>query len=1222
MRWSQVRVRRLPGLDPHRRDTLTFASDGATVVVGPNASGKSSLVRAIRSVLDPSFLRDADVDVDVTLDWDGAAWTGRRLGSKITWTRDGHPHSAPPLPSPRFFDFYALDLESLGTLDASSDTEMLERIRRELAGGYDLRAVAASAPFDVTPSRMRSERTRASDAHDAWMAATADAARLAHDERELARWEANLAAAREAERNARVVEALTSLATAATEARDATAHLASFPKGMTAVHEGTLATLAQSLDAWRDGRAEADRCTRNAGAAEDDAAALDLADVTPDEAAWDAVLEQIALCDDAFRTSTHARVEAAAHEEVLARTVRDLGPPDASTHVDLSPGTAASVDERLDTWREATSRVQAAREAVQIAEEAADALRAGLGDADLVELRRRHDALSSWLRQVEDVPDDVPPRTSSSDALAVILGLTSAAASAWLAGSLDELPGRAVAAALSAAAALLAVLPWIGGRRTRSRDADRRSARHAIERAGVGADGPATWTVDEVRAARDRTEARMEATRRLADLERDAASAAARGAAAERAVDAAAEDLRDVARQVGFDPLRLGAGLQRWIRLLERRDDAADAASRACARRDASQEHLTAQRDEATSLLRACGSIVPADVASCVHDVTVGTFETRLRAHVSAIRTRLRQRRASLEAADGWRRRAAEARRNAARAEADIRDLARATAFPGCDEGTTVDATFVADLEAHVRRQVDLLDAFTDATTSDRRARTAVEVARAAVTAALDEAGDAGKALVTLGPSGPESIASAEALPAILDELRARADQVDDWQRTITAHRTRVEDARKHEKVGEASAAWHAAQAELDRKRNEALHAAAGTFLLATVEEEHERTAKPEVLREAERTFARFTRHAFDLRFGDGTFTAWDAVLAAPRSLGELSSATRAHATLAVRVAFARSIERHTAPMPFLLDEALTTSDPERFRAVAEALSDVVRDDRRQLLYLSARMDDAEAWQHAATVPCTVIAWPPDTPAPAPAVTARALRLPERTPLPAPGDDAAAYGARLDVPPVDPWRDADAVHLFHLLRDDLHGLHALLAARITTSGVARSWLDALQNRVQVAASLGVDVDLLDTLARRIDGARAWTRAWRIGRARPVDRLGLAASPLGSSKFLDDAVAIVEDAHGDARALVDAIDAKRLPGFRSDVRDRVVAWLEERGHLVDRPPLTPEQRVAHLVAESSAAHGRSPTDDVQAWWWLDDTLRAGIESAATRAREHP
>src|SRR5690606_20666659 len=114
---------------------------------------------------------------------------------------------------------------------------------------------------------------------------------------------------------------------------------------------------------------------------------------------------------------------------------------------------------------------------------------------------------------------------------------------------------------------------------------------------------------------------------------------------------------------------------------------------------------------------------------------------------------------------------------------------------------------------------------------------------------------------------------------------------------------------------------------------------------------------------------------AVDLRAGEGGRRL---------ALDQLSTGTRAQLLIAARLAFALTLEaavadegEELATLPFVLDEALTTSDPERFAQVAGAVLDIVETAGRQFVYLSARPEDAAMWREAAAArpgdPLTVI---------------------------------------------------------------------------------------------------------------------------------------------------------------------------------------------------------------------------------------------------------
>src|SRR5690606_36536095 len=182
--------------------------------------------------------------------------------------------------------------------------------------------------------------------------------------------------------------------------------------------------------------------------------------------------------------------------------------------------------------------------------------------------------------------------------------------------------------------------------------------------------------------------------------------------------------------------------------------------------------------------------------------------------------------------------------------------------------------------------------------------------------------------------------------------------------------------------------------------------------------------------------FTRSPRPAFALVFEPsarpasrpGARDAATAPLLAPT---QLSTGTRAQLLLALRVAHAAHAEGGHARLPFFLDEALTTADPERFAQVAASLLELARDDRRQVFYLRACREDALAWQRAAEA---AVADAGDEPSLAVVDLARLRRLQNAErwagaaslasarEVPDPRTVPEAEFARaVGVTPVDPW---------------------------------------------------------------------------------------------------------------------------------------------------------------------------------------------------------
>ena len=88
MKLKELEIRLLPGLD----QTLSVSFDPHTVnvVTGPNASGKSSLIRAVRALLYPDQLTDFCHLRGQWLRGDQLLECERR-GNHVSWTEDGKP---------------------------------------------------------------------------------------------------------------------------------------------------------------------------------------------------------------------------------------------------------------------------------------------------------------------------------------------------------------------------------------------------------------------------------------------------------------------------------------------------------------------------------------------------------------------------------------------------------------------------------------------------------------------------------------------------------------------------------------------------------------------------------------------------------------------------------------------------------------------------------------------------------------------------------------------------------------------------------------------------------------------------------------------------------------------------------------------------------------------------------------------------------------------------
>jgi hypothetical protein len=395
-------------------------------------------------------------------------------------------------------------------------------------------------------------------------------------------------------------------------------------------------------------------------------------------------------------------------------------------------------------------------------------------------------------------------------------------------------------------------------------------------------------------------------------------------------------------------------------------------------------------------------------------------------------------------------------------------------------------------------------------------------------------------------------------------------------------------------KVLEAAAARVAkARDALEARLDEALYKKAGQFLLDDVTAQFDRQSRPEILARAADLFERFTHRRYEMKVetapGGSSFRAVETDTGEGKSLAELSDATRVQLLLAARLAFASQVDR-TARLPLFLDEVLTTSDPERFVAVVESLLSFGRDEGRQILYLTANPTDVVRWNRvlegAGLGPATAIDLAALRGLASGVSTKSDLEVPPLTEVPSPaGMDAESYGDLLKVPRVDLLRPSTALHLFHLLRDDLDLLYVLLVSRIRTVGQWRRLADGGGGTTLVGH------DAAERISALADMAEAFFDASRVGRCRPIDR-GVLRDAGVNEVWIDKLQSLLDELGGDPARLLAALetsrDDARTRGFRSNVRDRLRQHLIENGYLDERAPLD-EAAIHARVQVSVAVH---------------------------------
>ena len=1186
MKLRRIAIHRLPGI-PRPGFRLDGFGDGINVIVGPNASGKTSISRAVRAALYAGELTRENVEVEAVFslpDGEAAGQAERdrkgmvqaaRAGTAVTWTREERRIESPPLPEHRFVSCYTLHIEDLLAGDADTDTDIALRIAREIAGGYDLDSSREECGFSVPPRAGHAEARGLLAAESDLRQRQGRQRELRIDEERLGSLEEERRDALEAGREAELQERSLKLLERRRERLELERRKAAFPPDLDHLRGDELESLDRLQGEHRRAELSVAEAADERRSAERALASSGLAESGLDEGAIADLRVRIASLQELEGEIARERRQVEEAVAARGRAARALG-GDPGEGVRLDPEAIHAVDEALNVSRVAAAQL---RELESELERLSEVPARGPEPERLDEARRE---LLHWL--------SAPGSPAGRDYQFAML-VASAVAGAAVAGYFLHPVWGALFIPAAVAIVLYLVLDRGGGGVGQRREAEHRFRRLGFER-------PEKWERSRIEERlqifdRDLAEARQRADdlRRRRDAERKRDNLRS-GLERDRA------RLADIAQRVNFDPEALDASFDRWLRLTADYDRADESLAESRARRATLELEANELRADIVSFLAEHGEGRGAaantrGAASVGESVSVGEdpptsragalgppVADLLRHRVERLADRVRQRDAAARDV-----RAAKEKRERLEGEMGSRQ-AEMEALYG---GARLETGDVAEL----RRRLDVLEQWR---TLDRQ---------------LTDVGVVEKHLQGELAHRPDllSMVEEDAQPGLVarrDRLRARAERESALTEEIAGIRARVELASKGRDLEEARARRQRAEDALRRRFDEAMLAEAGAFLLDQVEDEHVSTSRPAVLRRAEDWFARFTRHQFELGMGpsgDGTFRARETATGEWRSLSELSSGTRMQLLLAVRVAFAIEAEKGRTPLPLFLDEALTTADPERFRAAADSLRRFSEEEGRQIFYLTAQPEERGFWAEAAP---TVIDLDESRRAGRAVTYPEEMGLPPAAPEPPRPDGSVPeeYAVQIGVEPIHPWENPAGTHLFHLLREDLDLLWRLLRVGIERLGQLASLLDSGE------ATLFLSAEAQARLRLRTAGAEAWVEAWRVGRGRPVDRDVLAASGAITPVFIDRLAALAEEVEGDGRRLLHAMDTGATPHFRARVRQRLEEWFDENGYLPDSAPLDP-RGLERRVATAFSAHGAPSEVGLEEAAGLARSLAAGL-----------
>lgn len=1130
MKLRRITVRRMPGIDD--KFTVDGLTDGLNLIVGPNGSGKSTLCRTLRAALWPASERGHNVAIEA--EWrDGTdIWLVRRERERTAWQHDGKEVEAPELPDAGSAGCFTLGFRDLLHDGSPTDEEIALTIRRQMSGGFDVQNVIEREFTQrarqglVREARLR-ERQRELD-------------KIRNEQRSLAVEEDRLHALKrrlsEAEAAASRLDLLrraAELQRVRGELAVVEAELARFPESMHRLQGGEKQRLDELADESNRLRERLDRCRREG----ESAGAEMQSERLPGGPIDDPTLHRWSMKARTLQ-QYEVEIDAAGREVAAALARRDEAARglDPESRARREPQVAREAVLALEIFLQRAGALQREREALQ-AERGLLAQQRSLAESRVLD--QGIERLRAWLAARE------AGASSSRRPWVLAIGIVLLAVGALVGLLVDRSAGWALGAS-GLTVLTLSFFQWLTSRDRR----DAEAVRHAFEELGL--DPPDSW---RPKSARER----------LRSLEREYAESVVQE--------------RQRARSAVLDSKQETLGL---------RQSELDAERRGLCERlgiDPGRGDL--------DLLQTARNLGSYQTARAEHQAALAAFQ-KLEQDKNQLLAEIRS---FLDSHD------APAAPDGAGAWAAIEDLkARTHRVRGAAErlrrARAEHAGFEEALERVQERRKAVFDGAglepgNEAELLSRLARRErfLELNRLADQHRLRVEEDRRKLI-----DYPAMLAlSAEEIDRQIAETRELADSRTELAEQRGAIRGAVDRARSGEELERAMAHVAEARTDLHECRDDALSKTAGRFLLESVGAEFDQHSRPAILSRAVDLFARFTHHRYELhvdaRAETPTFRALETETGRGKALAELSDATRVQLLLAARLAFAAHADRRGL-VPLFLDEVLTTSDPERFLAVARSLIVLIREEGRQILYLTANPSDVTQWNRVlrragleAVEPIDLARLRGMTIA---ARTETELEVPPLPEIPAPaGVEAEQYGALLNVPRVDLRKPATALHLFHLLRDELDLLYVLLNERIQTVG---QWRDFAGSG---AGPRLVGPERAERITALCDLAAAFFESWRIGRGRRIEADTLRDAEI-SETWVERLESLIGEVAGDAGRLLAELERRedeRTKGFQTRIREKLREFLIANGHLDERESLD-EQGIQARVRIAVAHHVES------------------------------
>lgn len=1055
------------------------------------------------------------------------------LDGKAAWQREGESSPAPNLPDSHLRDCYNLQLRDLMEEEGRGDKGLAEEVRDLMAGGYKLTRI--DDIFNIKKSHGKKEERELRTARAALFCIETESKKLGEEEAALLPLRQSLQEADRANSELVILNDAVNLARKKKELKQIKSELALFPEGMGLLRGDESERIERLTGEIEEIKKIIDDYRRQIKEAEDEME-NNLLPQGPVDATW------LSIQEERVRTLETRGNQLESSKRSLEETEGRLGAARQALGSRADNGPAADINEEVlnevNKWARRAIGLKNHRQELEASLSALPSPEDG-GEENIDRLRRAIDLLREWLSS---------PGPEDGKGLKRVAGLVLVATGAALAYFIS--PWFVVLAGLGLG--VLIVTGISSGR------GDRGLFRERFE--ALGYQGPPGWKRVKVREVLERLESELRHSERLAVAEKERERLQKRLEGLSRDEEGVEEERARLCREHGIDPGAAEPAITDLIgRLKDFRDASLDLAK--------AKKVMESDRKACRKLMDQISDLLGEKLGERPDD---GIGARNLTAA-------LRDKSARLIAAIG---RKTSAEREIEAREKEIRK--KSESISSIFEGAGFDPS---DPDAAGRKLSGNLSRYENYKGKSARA------------GELENDLDELRSKLAERPNLPDlKVEEAERLAA---DAREKGKRVAELAGLIQQVEDRIAVAEKSDELDKAMARVKAVEIELAEKYDESRQALAGKLLLEAILSEYEEESRPAVFEQASRWFSNFTGHRYSLVISTGDdpacFRAIDTDTEQGLGLGELSDGTRVQLLLAARLAFATHSEEGKK-LPIFLDEALTTSDPARFRAITRSLM-VLAGEGRQIFYLTANPSDAEfmkkiCGEEGGSEPSLIDLGRIRE------ISAGSRRdelsLPEIETIPAPGKmTPEEYGEELKVPLFDPAEPAAACHLFYLLYNDLKLLYTIM--KNTGVGTVGQWRSFLRGNPEPPGLAPEETARVNDLAAILE---LFISEYEVGRGKPIDREVLEASGEVSSRYIAPFTEMLRELGGDGRKFMELLetgDDPRTARFPNRKKQALRAYLEGNEFIDSRDRLTIEEIRAALTARSEILSRISPED---------------------------